>query len=56
MASSNASFMESFILFFYQICSFTLQLKFLIITTHLIYRILTIHGTIIIGNKIMFKF
>jgi len=28
---------------------------FLTITTHLIYKILTIHGTII-GNKILFKF
>jgi len=31
-------------------------LKFLTSTTHVIYRILTLHGIIIIGNKILFKF
>jgi len=31
-------------------------LKFLTTTTHVIYRILTLHRTIIIGNKILFKF
>ena len=31
-------------------------LKFLKISTHLIYRILTLHENIIIGNKILFKF
>jgi len=31
-------------------------LKFLTSTTHVIYRILTLYGTIIIGNKILFKF
>jgi len=31
-------------------------LKFLTSTAHVIYRILTFHGTIIIGNEILFKF
>jgi len=34
---------------------FTLYLKFLTIATHLIYRILTLFGTIF-SNKILFKF
>ena len=46
----------SLLLYFSQICSFTLHLKFLKSTPHLIYRILTLHETIIISNKILFKF
>jgi len=42
--------------FFFLLDIFFLHLKFLTSTTHLIYRILTIHGTIIIGNKILFNF
>jgi len=46
---------RSLLFFFSQIRSFTLHLKFLTIVTHLIYRILTILGTII-RNKILLKF
>jgi len=46
----------SLLFFFSHICSFTFHLKFLKITTHLIYRILTLPENIIIGNKILFKF
>jgi len=45
----------SFLFYFSQTSSFTLHLKFLTITTHLIYRILTLLGTIVC-NKILLKF
>jgi len=56
-SSTFSSFEQSWglLFFFSQICSFTLHLEFLTIATHLIYRILTLHRTIVC-DKILFKF